>query len=116
MKGYKQLLNKAGSYLHQSEKLFRKSRRSNANSMVMMFAGFAAGLVAGAALGLLFAPRTGRETRQAIGTTAKDLGTTVADRARQGADRLTSLKDQAVDTVKSKLGSDTTGNQAVPAV
>ena len=103
MKAYKKLFKKAGSYLHDSEKMLRKSKVVDSNTL-MIVAGFAAGLVAGAALGILFAPDKGTETRHAIGSRAKDLGNSVADKARQGADRIATLKDQAVDTVKSKLG------------
>lgn len=106
MKGYKNFLKKAGTYLKDSERfMVRRKRHSSSNSLVLVLGGFAAGLLTGAILGILFAPAKGRETRSAIGNSARDFGQNVAGRARQGADRLASLKDQAVDTVKSKIGS-----------
>ena len=106
MKGYQKILKKAGTYLKDSERFIgRRKRHSNSNSLVLVLGGFAAGLLTGAMLGILFAPAKGRETRSAIGNTAKDFGSNVADKPRQGADRLASLKDQAVDTVKSRMGS-----------
>lgn len=93
-----------------------------------------AGLAVGAALGVLFAPATGSETRNLISDKSKDLadsakdklhtykekiqGTTdhlaevakdkyqsYSEKIQNGADDLSDLKDRAVDSVKSKFNA-----------
>ncbi|HEY0900468.1 MAG TPA: YtxH domain-containing protein [Sphingobacteriaceae bacterium] len=113
MKAYQRLLKKAESFLPHTPTIIQP-RRSN-TGIFLLAGGFVAGIVAGAALGLLFAPSKGTETRRAIGSSAKDFGNTVAEKARLGADRIATLKDQAVDTVKSKLGKNSTA-ETVPVV
>ena len=58
-------------------------RDAAASSVILSFL---LGGVAGAALALLYAPRTGRETREYLG-----------ERLREGAERGRELKDQAVE-------------------
>lgn len=60
------------------------------------------GLILGAALGILFAPEAGTETRATLGNSLQDLGNTVADKAHQSKEAIVNLKDKAVDAVKSK--------------
>ncbi len=62
-----------------------------------------AGLAAGAALGILFAPEKGTETRDRLNDALKNLGDTIKDRAAEEIDNLTALKDKIVDNVKSTL-------------
>lgn len=62
-----------------------------------------AGLAAGAALGLLFAPEKGSETRDKLSQSLKDLGDSIKDKAADEINNLTSLKDKVVDSIKSKL-------------
>ncbi len=64
------------------------------------------GIVIGAALGVLFAPEAGTETRSNLGTSLQEFGNTVADKAQQGKEAITTLKDKAVDAVKSKIGTE----------
>lgn len=75
----------------------------NAASVAIALIG---GIVIGAALGVLFAPEAGTETRSNLGTSLQDLGNTVADKAQQGKEAITTLKDKAVDAVKSKIGGE----------
>ncbi len=76
----------------------------NDNSKVLI--GLLAGLAAGAALGLLFAPEKGSETRDKLSQSLKDLGDTIRDRAADEINQLASLKDKVVGTVKEKLRKD----------
>ncbi|WP_069659566.1 YtxH domain-containing protein [Arcticibacter eurypsychrophilus] len=64
-----------------------------------------AGIAAGAALGILFAPEKGTETRDKFNDALKNLGDTIKDRAAEEIDNLASLKDKIVDNIKSTLGS-----------
>jgi len=73
----------------------------NDNSKVLI--GLLAGLAAGAALGLLFAPEKGSETRDKLSQSLKDLGDTIKDRAADEINNLSSLKDKVVSSVKNKL-------------
>lgn len=73
----------------------------NDNSKVLV--GLLAGLAAGAALGLLFAPEKGSETRDRLSQSLKDLGDSIKDRAADEIDNLTNLKDKVVSSVKTRL-------------
>lgn len=73
----------------------------NDNSKVLI--GLLAGLAAGAALGLLFAPEKGSETRDRLSQSLKDLGDSIKDKAADEINNLNNLKDKVVSSVKSKL-------------
>lgn len=73
----------------------------NDNSKVLV--GLLVGLAAGAALGLLFAPEKGSDTRDKLSQSLKDLGDSIKDKAADEINNLTSLKDKVVDSLKSKL-------------
>lgn len=73
----------------------------NDNSKVLI--GLLTGLAAGAALGLLFAPEKGSETRDRFNQSLKDLGDTIKDRAADEINNLAGLKDKVVSSVKNKL-------------
>jgi gas vesicle protein len=78
-----------------------KFKVMNDNSKVLI--GLLAGLAAGAALGLLFAPDRGTETRDKLSQSLKDLGETIKDRAADEINNLSAFKDKVVGSVKSKL-------------
>lgn len=73
----------------------------NDNSKVLV--GLLVGIAAGAALGLLFAPEKGSDTRDKLSESLKDLGDSIKDKAADEINNLTSLKDKVVDSIKSKL-------------
>lgn len=73
----------------------------NDNSKVVV--ALLAGLAAGAALGILFAPDKGTDTRDKLSQSLKDLGDAIKDKAADEINNLTSLKDKVVDSIKSKL-------------
>ena len=73
----------------------------NDNSKVVV--ALLAGLAAGAALGLLFAPEKGSETRDKLSQSLKDLGDSIKDKAADEINNLSSLKDKVVSSIKSKL-------------
>lgn len=73
----------------------------NDNSKVVI--ALLAGLAAGAALGLLFAPEKGSDTRDKLSQALKDFGDSIRDKAAEEIDNLTGLKDKVVDSIKSKL-------------
>jgi len=76
----------------------------NDNSKVLI--GLLAGLAAGTALGLLFAPETGTDTRDRLSQSLKDLGDSIKDKAADEINNLANLKDKVVSSVKTKFQED----------
>jgi gas vesicle protein len=62
-----------------------------------------AGLAAGAALGILFAPEKGTETRDKLSESLSNLGDTIKETAAAEIDKLVGLKDKVVDNIKTKV-------------
>ncbi len=62
-----------------------------------------AGLAAGAALGILFAPEKGSETREKVNESLKDLGEAIKERSSEQLNNVGALADKLISTVKSKL-------------
>jgi gas vesicle protein len=73
----------------------------NDSSKVLI--GLLAGLAAGTALGLLFAPEAGTETHERLGQSFKDISDTIKEKAAAELENLSSLKEKVVDSVKNKL-------------
>jgi len=64
-----------------------------------------AGLAAGAALGILFAPDKGTETRDKLTDSLKKLGDSIRETAANEIDGLVGFKDKVVNNIKSKIKS-----------
>lgn len=60
------------------------------------------GLAAGAALGVLFAPDAGSETRDKLSESLKDLGDSIKKTATNEINNLSGLKDKVLNNLKNK--------------
>lgn len=108
MKSYNELLEGAKSLLKDATQTKTKTSSDNGNVLIAAVIGLAAGAI----LGILLAPERGADTRANLSNSLNDLGSSVRDKARQGADKLADLKDKAVDTVKSKVRGTEVGQEA----
>ncbi|MBW4888099.1 YtxH domain-containing protein [Mucilaginibacter sp. HMF5004] len=61
-----------------------------------------AGLAAGAALGILFAPDSGSETRDKLSESLKNLGDSIKETASAEINNLAGLKDKVFNNLKNK--------------
>lgn len=73
----------------------------NDNSKVVL--ALLAGLAAGTALGILFAPDKGTETRDKLNESLADLGDAIRERAEEQFDQLNEFKEKVVATLKTKI-------------
>ncbi len=80
-----------------------QTRRSAAGYVLPAIGMFGVGILTGAGLGLLFAPRTGREMRRELGTRMNDLGTKVSDATKQVTTKIKQKVARAKDEVTSSL-------------
>ena len=71
-----------------------QSRRSAAVYILPAIGMFGVGLLAGAGLGLMFAPRTGREMRRELGTRVQDVTNKIKQRVRRASDEMASAVDE----------------------
>jgi gas vesicle protein len=76
------------------------------NDNTKIFAALLAGLAAGAALGILFAPESGSETRDKLNDALKNLSDVIKDRAAEEIDNLSNFKENVVDKIKSTINKD----------
>jgi gas vesicle protein len=73
----------------------------NNNSKV--FTALLVGLAAGAALGILFAPDKGIQTRDKLTESLKNLGDSIKETATAEINNLIGLKDKVVGNIKTKF-------------
>jgi gas vesicle protein len=78
----------------------------NMNDNTKVVVALLAGLAAGAALGILFAPEKGTETRDKLSESLKKLGDSIKETAATEIDNLVGLKDKVVENIKSKIKTD----------
>jgi gas vesicle protein len=62
-----------------------------------------AGLAAGAALGVLFAPEKGTETRDKLSESLNSLSDSIKETAAAELEKLNGLKSKVVDNIKTKI-------------
>lgn len=84
------------------------------NDNTKVVAALLAGLAAGAALGILFAPDKGTDTREKVNESLKDLGDAIKERTNEQINQVGALADSLIATVKSKL--DKTSHQIEDAI
>ncbi|WP_262245075.1 YtxH domain-containing protein [Parapedobacter soli] len=73
------------------------------NDNAKVVAALLTGLAAGAALGILFAPDKGSETREKLNDSLKDLGDALKERTAEQLDHLNDFKEKIVAAVKTKV-------------
>ena len=73
------------------------------NDNAKVVAALLAGLAAGTALGILFAPEKGSETREKLNDSIKDLGDALKERTAEQLDNLNDFKEKIVAAVKTKV-------------
>lgn len=83
------------------------------NDNAKVVAALLAGLAAGAALGILFAPEKGTETREKLNDSLKDLGDALKERTAEQLEHLNDFKEKVVAALKSKVNK---GEQTVEDV
>ena len=84
-----------------------RRRRSSAGAIV---GSFAAGMAIGAGLGILFAPKSGAETRHLLYKSSNEMLASTKERLYGAKQRMTS----AAKNIQNKLPHKTTGNGANP--
>ncbi|MEJ6981095.1 YtxH domain-containing protein [Pedobacter sp. P351] len=76
------------------------------NDNTKVLAAVLAGLAAGAALGILFAPERGSDTRDKLNDALKNLGDSIKDRAAEEIDNLANFKESVVDKIKTQFSKE----------
>ncbi|HLT42093.1 MAG TPA: YtxH domain-containing protein [Sphingobacteriaceae bacterium] len=75
------------------------------NDSGKILAALLAGMAAGAAIGILFAPEKGTDTRDKLNESLKDLGEAIKERSSEQVEHIKELSDKVSATLKSKLKS-----------
>jgi gas vesicle protein len=75
------------------------------NDSGKILAALLAGLAAGAAIGILFAPEKGTDTRDKLSESLKDLGDAIKERSSEQVEQIKDLSDKVSASLKAKLKS-----------
>lgn len=73
------------------------------NNTGKILTALAAGVAAGAILGVLFAPDKGSETRRKINEQGKKIADDVKDKFSKGKEKLSDLQEDIEQTIKEKV-------------
>ncbi len=73
------------------------------NSNGKILAAVAAGIAAGAVLGILFAPDKGSETRRKISEAGENLADNVKDKFSKGREKFNDMKEKIEHAVREKV-------------
>jgi gas vesicle protein len=73
------------------------------NTSGKILAAVAAGIAAGAVLGILFAPDKGSETRRKINEQGKKMADEFKDKLHKGKEKFSDMKDEFKQNVKEKM-------------
>ena len=73
------------------------------NDSGKILAALLAGLAAGAAIGILFAPEKGTDTRDKLSESLKDLGEAIKERSSEQVEQIKDLSDKLTASLKTKL-------------
>jgi gas vesicle protein len=76
------------------------------NDNTKVLAALLAGLAAGAAIGVLFAPENGSETRDKLNDALKNLSDVIKDRAAEEIDNLSNFKENVLDKIKERYNKE----------
>lgn len=90
--------NKSNSILGKKKSV---SKKQESNNLLNTAAKVTIGAVTGAIAGLLFAPKSGKETRKKITEDASNLGEKVTDKSKE----LTQTTKEQVNNLKDKVKS-----------
>ena len=86
------------------------------NSLIWLLAGVAGGAAAGIVAGILYAPRSGDETRQLLHSKASEKRERLHHHAKRLRDRATEWADHSRDFLKRRNKSRSSGDSAPKAV
>lgn len=73
------------------------------NDSGKILAALLAGLAAGAAIGILFAPDKGSDTRDKLNDTLKDLGDAIKEKSSEQVEQIKDLSNKVSASLKSKM-------------
>ena len=102
MKNEQEYLHKLQVEVEDLKEAFKDTLANNKEPL-QIFTGVLFGLAAGAILGILFAPNSGKQTRSTIANSVKGVGDNLMEIAKQGASSINDLKQKATQKVKSTL-------------
>ena len=71
-----------------------------------ILAALLAGMAAGAAIGILFAPDKGTDTREKITDSLKELGDAIKERSAEQLENLKDLKEDVLASVRRKVNKE----------